>query len=62
LINQADKLGASDILIENQLTHFRIGVHINGGLIQSDLKSECYRMAIGTLDSRANISTAATEP
>lgn len=63
LIDQADKLGASDIHIENQRTHIRIRMRIDGALHPvADLDSDRYRVILGALASRANISTAATEP
>ncbi len=63
LIDQADKLGASDIHIENQRTHMRIRMRIDGVLHPvADLANERYRVILGALASRANISTASTEP
>ncbi len=63
LIDQADKLGASDIHIENQRTHIRVRMRIDGALHPvADLESDRYRIILGTLASRANISTAATDP
>lgn len=63
LINQADKLGASDIHIENQRTHIRVRMRIDGVLHPvADLENDRYRIILGALASRANISTAATEP
>lgn len=63
LIDQADKLGASDIHIENERTYIRIRMRIDGALhAVADLQKERYRVIMGALASRANISTAATEP
>jgi len=63
LIDQADRLGASDIHIENQRTHIRIRMRIDGALHPvADLDSDRYRVILGALASKANISTAATEP
>lgn len=63
LIDQADKLCASDIHIENQRTHMRIRMRIDGVLHPvADLENERYRVILGALASRANISTAATDP
>lgn len=63
LIDQADRLGASDIHIENQRTHMRIRMRIDGVLHPvADLENERYRIILGALASRANISTAAKEP
>ena len=63
LIDQADKLGASDIHIENERTHIRIRMRVDGALHQvAQLEKDRYRIVMGELASRANISTAATEP
>jgi type II secretory ATPase GspE/PulE/Tfp pilus assembly ATPase PilB-like protein len=63
LITQADHLGASDIHIENQRTGIRIRMRIDGALHPvAELDSDRYRVILGALASRANISTAATEP
>lgn len=63
LIDQADRLGASDIHIENQRTHIRIRMRIDGALHPvADLETDRYRIILGALASRANISTAATDP
>jgi len=63
LITQADRLGASDIHIENQRNGIRIRLRIDGALHPvAELDSDRYRVILGALASRANISTAATEP
>lgn len=63
LIDQADKLSASDIHIENERTHIRIRMRVDGALHQvAQLEKDHYRIIMGELASRANISTAATEP
>lgn len=63
LLDQADKLGASDIHIENQRTNIRIRMRIDGTLHPvADLQTDRYRIVLGALASRANISTAATDP
>lgn len=63
LLTQADKLGASDIHIENERTGIRIRMRIDGALHPvATLEKERYRTIIGELASRANISSAATEP
>lgn len=63
LIDQADKLGASDIHIENERTGIRIRMRIDGTLHPvATLDSDRYRLILGALASRANLSTAATEP
>lgn len=62
LIDQADKLNASDIHIENQRSDIRIRMRIDGVLHPvATLKSDRYRVILSTLASRANISTAASE-
>ena len=63
LVDQADKLGASDIHIENQRTGIRIRMRIDGALHPvAELDTERYRSLIGALASRANLSTASIEP
>jgi type II secretory ATPase GspE/PulE/Tfp pilus assembly ATPase PilB-like protein len=63
LISQADRLQASDIHIENQRTNMRIRMRIDGVLHPvADLDSDRYRVILSTLASKANISTASTEP
>lgn len=62
LIDQADKLGASDIHIENMRDRIRIRMRVDGALHPvADLAKERYRVIMGELGSRANISSAATE-
>jgi len=63
LIDQADRLEASDIHIENQRNGIRIRMRIHGTLHPvATLDSDRYRVILGALASRANVSTAATEP
>jgi len=63
LISQADKLGASDIHIENQRDGIRIRMRVDGTLHPvATLDSDRYRVILGALASRANISTASNEP
>jgi type II secretory ATPase GspE/PulE/Tfp pilus assembly ATPase PilB-like protein len=63
LIDQADKLGASDIHIENERTDIRIRMRVDGALHPvAQLDKDRYRVIMGELGSRANISTAATNP
>lgn len=63
LIDQADKLGVSDIHIENQRDCIRVRMRIDGVLHSvAELHSDRYRVVLGALASRANISTAAKEP
>lgn len=62
LIDQADKLGASDIHIENTRTHIRVRMRVDGALHPvADLDKDRYRIIMGELASRANLSTAAAE-
>ncbi|MBH2007199.1 type II/IV secretion system protein [Candidatus Saccharibacteria bacterium] len=63
LVDQADKLGASDIHIENQRSFIRIRMRIDGALHPvANLDKDRYRVLMAALSSRANISTAATTP
>lgn len=63
LIDQADKLGASDIHIENMRDKIRIRMRVDGALHPvADLDKDRYRVVMGALGSRANISSAATHP
>lgn len=63
LISQADKLNASDIHIENQREDIRIRLRVDGVLHPvAKLNKDRYRIILGELSSRANISTAAKEP
>ena len=63
LIDQADRLGASDIHIENQRTNIRVRMRVDGALHQvAELDKDRYRVIMGALGSRANISIAATAP
>lgn len=62
LVDQADKLGASDIHIENQRNNIRIRMRVDGALHPvADLDQDKYRIIMGVLASRANISTASKE-
>lgn len=62
LIDQADKLGASDIHIENTRSDIRIRMRVDGALHPvAHLDKDRYRVIMGELASRANISTAAKE-
>lgn len=62
IINQADRLNASDIHIENERNGIRVRMRIDGALHPvAHLERERYRVIVGELASRANISTAATE-
>lgn len=63
LIDQADQLGASDIHIENQRENVRIRLRVDGALHPiAHITHDKYRILQGSLASRSNISTAATEP
>lgn len=63
LIDQADKLGASDIHIENQREYIRVRLRIDGALHPvANLQKDRYRILMAALSSRANISTASTTP
>ncbi len=63
LLDQADKLGASDIHIESQRDGIRIRMRVDGALHPvAKLDTDKYRVIMGALGSRANISTAAKEP
>ncbi len=63
IISQADKLGASDIHIENQREGIRIRMRVDGALHPvATLDQDRYRVILSALASRASLSTAATEP
>ena len=63
IIDQADKLGASDIHIENQRESIRIRMRVDGALHPvAELDKDKYRIIMGELASRAGISSAANEP
>ena len=60
LLDQADKLGASDIHIENMRDKIRIRMRVDGILHPvADINRDRYRIFMGELSSRAGISTAA---
>ena len=63
LIDQADKLGASDIHIENMRTEIRIRMRVDGLLHPvANIDKEKYRILMGELSSRANMSMASNKP
>ncbi len=63
LIDQADKLGASDIHIENQRDTIRVRMRVDGALHSvAELGKDRYRVIMAALASRGNISTASAEP
>ena len=62
IISQADKLGASDIHIENQLNDIRIRLRVDGALHPvAHIEKDRYRVIMGELASRAGVSSAAQE-
>lgn len=63
LIDQADKLGASDIHIENLREMIRIRMRVDGILHPvANIDRDRYRILMGELSSRANVSTASNQP
>lgn len=63
LLSQADKLGASDIHIENTRDAIRIRMRVDGALhAVAEMSRDRYRIIMAELGRRANISTAADEP
>lgn len=62
LITQADKLGASDIHIENQMREVRVRLRVDGALHPvANLSRDKYRVLLAAIASRGNISTAETK-
>lgn len=63
LLEQADKLGASDIHIENLRNEIRIRMRVDGILHPvAEIDRDRYRVLMGELSSRANVSMAANQP
>ena len=63
LLDQADKLAASDIHIENLRSEIRVRMRVDGILHPvANLSKDRYRVIMGELSSRANVSTASTKP
>ena len=63
LLDQADKLGASDIHIENMRHEIRIRMRVDGILHPvAEISRDRYRIFMGELSSRANVSTASMRP
>jgi len=63
LLDQADRLTASDIHIENLRNLIRIRMRVDGILHPvAEIDRDKYRVFLGELSSRANISTASTKP
>lgn len=62
LIDQADRLNASDIHIETQRDHIRIRLRVDGALHPvATISHEKYRVLTAAIASRANLSTAASD-
>ena len=62
IVRQADKLGASDIQIENERESIRVRFRVDGALhAVAHLDKDRYRVIMGELASRAGVSTAAAE-
>lgn len=62
LIDQADRLGASDIHIENQRHSIRIRMRVDGALHPvAELSRDRYRVIMGELSSRAGVSSASSK-
>lgn len=62
IIRQADKLGASDIHIENQRNGIRVRMRVDGALHPvAHIDSDRYRVIMGELASRAGVSSASNE-
>lgn len=62
MIDQADKLGASDIHVENQREFVRIRFRVNGVLHPvARVSRQKYRVIIASIASRSNLSTASTD-
>lgn len=63
LIDQADKLKASDIHIENLRDKIRIRMRVDGILHPvAEISRDRYRILMGELSARANLSSASTKP
>lgn len=63
LIAQADKLGASDIHIENTRHEIRIRMRVDGALhAVAHISRERYRVIMGELARRASLSSASSKP
>ena len=63
LLDQADKLGSSDIHIENMRDVIRIRMRVDGILHPvAEISKDKYRIFMGELSSRANVSTASNKP
>ena len=63
LLDQADKLGASDIHIENMRGTIRIRMRVDGILhAVANIDKDRYRILMGELSSRASVSMASNKP
>lgn len=63
LIDQADKLGASDIHIENLRDEIRIRMRVDGILHPvAKIDRDRYRVLMGELSARADVSAASNKP
>ena len=63
LLDQADRLGASDIHIENLRGEIRIRMRVDGLLHPvATIDIDKHRIIMGELSSRANVSTASNKP
>ena len=63
LLDQADRLGASDIHIENLRGEIRIRMRVDGLLHPvATIDKDKHRIIMGELSSRANVSTASNKP
>ena len=63
LIDQADRLNASDIHIENMRDVIRIRIRVDGMLHPvAEIDRDRYRIIMGELSTRANLSSASTKP
>lgn len=63
LIDQADRLGASDIHIENMRTEIRIRMRVDGMLHPvANIDKDRYRIFMGELSARADVSMASRKP
>ena len=63
LLDQADRLGASDIHIENLRQEIRVRMRVDGLLHPvANLSRDRYRVIMGELSSRANVSSASMKP
>lgn len=63
LVTQAERLGASDIHIENMRDSIRVRMRVDGALhVVAKLDKDRYRVLIGEMSSRAGLSVAAASP